>query len=171
MSSRSPAAELSRAQYQEIAERVIRESLGGEGMGLITTADETGVPHATWMATLAISDSHQLVTLTSPDSRKVKNIKVNPNVEWLITGRNFEHLVYLSGTAEIVSEIGEIKEVWKLIDNKDRAFFLDHAASGIGFAVIRTGIQSARLVIPKLKENHKIEFKNSWAAQREVVRG
>ncbi|MEX2580668.1 MAG: pyridoxamine 5'-phosphate oxidase family protein [Verrucomicrobiales bacterium] len=150
---------------QEIIDRartVVFDSMGSGGLGLLSTADDSGFPHATWMATMAPAEERQLVTLTSPDSRKVANIRSNPRVEWLFTGPEKADLVYLSGSAEIVSEMEEVKSYWNLMKEKDLAFFLDHFNTGMGFAIIRTQVESATLVQPQEHQSHELDPSELW---------
>jgi general stress protein 26 len=116
---------------------------------ILTTASPDGRPHATWMATTTSLDFRRLLTLTSPDSCKVANIRRNPHVEWLFTDPGMKQLVYLSGTATILDDIAAIKEAWRLIPDKERAFFLRFFNSGPGFAIVDTAIESVTYCVPE----------------------
>ncbi|MHC4925658.1 MAG: pyridoxamine 5'-phosphate oxidase family protein, partial [Planctomycetota bacterium] len=127
---------------------MLESQTGPGGTGILTTAGGDGVPHATWMGTVVAPRWDQLATITSPDSRKVANIRANPNVEWLFSSTNRAELVYLEGQAEVVTEPREIKRYWKALPDKGRAFFLLYFNSGLGFCVLRTRIEQAVLCLP-----------------------
>ncbi len=146
--SRTATVETSDAK---IAIRDVVESLlEGRGEALFSTASADGKPHATWMATMALpGEGGELVTLTSPTSRKVTNIRENPRIEWLFSDEEKRCLVYLEGEAEIIEDPAEIKRGWAALPDKDRAYFLNFINSGIGFTVISSRIDTATLVIPR----------------------
>jgi len=136
------------------AAALLVDMLENGGLGLLTTADAGGAPHATWMATVAATGTGGIVTLTSPDSRKVRNIEENPRTEWLFTRADKERLLYLSGESEIVESRSEIKRYWGLMREKDQAYFLNHFNSGMGFAIVLTQVNLVTMVFPK--ENRKV---------------
>lgn len=144
------------------AAKVVHTAISSGGLGLLSTASSTGNPHATWMATMGVTEPGELLALTSPDSRKVANILDNPKVEWLFTGEDQKDLVYLSGFARIVTDTKAIKSYWDLMPEKDRAFFLDHFNSGIGFSIILTEINSANLVCPELYQSYTFGAGELW---------
>jgi len=118
-------------------------------LAMLTTASSEGVPHATWMGTIGMPNSSRILTITSPDSLKVRNIRENPSVEWLISRMSRQELLYLRGTAQIVEDVAEQKRYWQEIPGKGQAFFLRYFNTGPGFAIIRTEIESAVLVVPE----------------------
>lgn len=141
------------AQEIEKAADLLFSTLSNSGLGLFVTADAEGSPHATWMATSAATGPCEVITLTSPDSRKVRNIKGNPRCEWVFSGEDKNEILYLNGVATLVTEPGNIKRYWAMMPEKDRAYFLDFYNSGVGFAIVSTRVTSATLVIPR--ENRK----------------
>lgn len=118
-------------------------------LSLLTTASARGAPHTTWMGTLRSLDRGELLTLTSPDSLKVRNIRENPLVECLVSETNRRELLYLHGRAEVVEDVAELKRSWNRIQGKEQAFFLKYFNTGPGFAIIRTRVESVELVIPE----------------------
>jgi general stress protein 26 len=124
---------------------------------LLTTASRDGIPHATWMATMTSFDFRSLLTLTSPDSRKVANIRANPRVEWLFTDAAMKQLVYLEGTATLLEDVAEIKAAWHLIPDKERAYFLSSFNSRPGFAIVETKIESVIYCRPEENRKHDID--------------
>ena len=127
---------------------LLRESNEGNREAILTTASGEGAPHATWMASWCAQDGHEVITITSPDSLKIANIKSNDSVEWLFSNADKTVLVYLRGTAQIVTEVAEVKRWWNEIQDKTRAFFLERYNSGIGVSVIKTQVREAEYVRP-----------------------
>ena len=105
----------------EEAASLLFGGLSDSGLGLLVTADGSGTPHATWMATIAVTNSCEVVALTSPDSRKVSNIAQNPHTEWMFADDEKSKLVYLDGCSEIVSSPEEMRRYWAVLGDKDRA--------------------------------------------------
>jgi general stress protein 26 len=124
---------------------------------ILATASADGQPHATWMATMTSLDFRRLLTLTSPDSCKVANIRRNPRVEWLFTDPRMKQLVYLAGTATVLEDVAAIKEAWRLIPDKERAFFLKFFNTSPGFAIIDTEIESVTFCVPEANEKRMID--------------
>lgn len=147
-----------------LAHRIVFGQLDGEGTGLLVSADGEGRPHATWMATVAATEERQFVTLTSPDSRKVANIRANDKVEWLFSTPDKMQMVYANGTARIILSPEEIRHYWNLMKQKERAFFLDSYNSGMGFAIIRTDVEQVSLVFPEQNRKVEIEPEDFWKA-------
>jgi general stress protein 26 len=125
-------------------------------LAMLTTASAEGVPHATWMGAILAPDPGEVLTLTSPDSLKVRNIRENSAVEWLVSAMSRKELLYLQGHAEIVEEVADLKQCWAQIPGKGQAFFLRYFNPGPGFSVIRTVVESAILVVPE--EFRKVEI-------------
>jgi general stress protein 26 len=149
----------------KIAVRDVVDSLiEGRGEALLITASASGKPHATWMATIALPDAGgRLITITSPTSRKVTNIRENAEVEWLFSDEPKRCLVYLECDAEVVDDPAEIKHGWASLPDKDRAYFLNYINSGIGFAVIASKVRSATLVIPRAGQSYCFQWEEILA--------
>jgi general stress protein 26 len=128
---------------------LVRRVTAGEGDAVLTTVRPDGSPHATWMGTLSANGLHELTTITSPDSEKVANIRDNSQVEWMFTNEEKTVVIYFRGKAELLEGVDEIKAAWEAIEDKRRAFFLAHYNSGIGFAVIRTKVNSIEYCNPE----------------------
>lgn len=152
-------------QDAKIAIRDVVDSLiEGRGEALLTTASADGKPHTTWMATIALPDEGgELVTITSPTSRKATNIRENPVVEWLFTDELKRCLVYLEGKAEVVEDPARVKHGWAALPDKDRAYFLNFINSGIGFAVISSKVQTATLVMPRAGQSYTFAWEEILA--------
>jgi general stress protein 26 len=145
----------------EIKKRIMA-LLSGEGrqrLGLLVTADAHGRPHGTYMGSLALMDLSRLLTMTSPDSRKVRNILENPQVEWLFLGETQEEVLYVQGTARVLQDPDEVEEAWRQMSDKTRAYFLSYQTVGIQFLIFETKIDFFEYRIPLNNEAHRFEPK------------
>jgi general stress protein 26 len=122
---------------------------GGERPGILATVDEHGMPHVRWMATLSLHDWPLLYTIASPVSRKIEHIKRNPRVSWMFSNDELNIIINIRGTARIVDDVAKMQQVWKLLEDKSKAYFLSIAADGAGFAVIETEIEDIDCILPK----------------------
>ena len=121
----------------------------GKQPGVLATVDEHGMPHIRWMATLSLHDFPLLYTITSPASRKIQHIMANPAVSWMFSNEEMNVVVNIRGKARVVNDSGKMQEVWKLLEDKSKAYFLSIATDGPGFAVIETEIEDIDCIVPK----------------------
>ncbi|MDF1813883.1 MAG: pyridoxamine 5'-phosphate oxidase family protein [Verrucomicrobiales bacterium] len=140
----------------ETARKVLNKEVIGDKIALLTTAGAHGQPHATWMATFAFHNGNEIITLSSPDSLKVKNIAKNHHVEWLFTSSDFTYLIYFTGKAKLNHDPKIMKQHWNLLPDKSRAYFLEGYNSPPGFITICTSIEKAVLSIPT--ESRSVEL-------------
>jgi len=137
------------AKHAEYVIDLAKKLAGGERPGVLATVDEHGMPHVRWMATLSLRDWPLLYTITSPASRKVQHIKRNPGVSWMFSNDELNIIINLRGKARISSDAGKMQQVWKLLEDKSKAYFLSIAADEAGFAVIETEIEEIDCILPK----------------------
>ena len=121
----------------------------GKRPGVLATVDETGKPHLRWMATLSLEEFPMLYTITSPLSRKIEHINRNPEVSWMFANEDMTTIINISGKARITDDFAKMNHIWKLLEDKSKAYFLNIATDGPGFAVIETEIEDIECVIPK----------------------
>ncbi len=57
--------------------------VNGRHPGILATVDLNGRPAVRWMSTFAFDEFPVFHTLTAPDSRKVKEIELRPEVNWM----------------------------------------------------------------------------------------
>ncbi|MFT5465813.1 MAG: general stress protein 26 [Verrucomicrobiales bacterium] len=135
--------------------KVVRDS----GLGVLTTADDSGKPHATWMGSVgAPQDLSEIFTITGPSTDKIANVRKNPNAEWMFASPAKESIVYLSGKIEIVDAESDRWSYWNKVPNKSQAFFLRYYDEAGGFAVLRMGVE--RVVFCKPMAFRKIVLKD-----------
>ena len=144
---KSPSKEA--AKHAEYVIDLAKKLASGERPGVLATVDEQGMPHMRWMATLSLHDWPLLYTITSPTSRKIQHIKRQPRVSWMFSNDELNIIINIRGTARIVDDVGKMQRVWKLLEDKSKAYFLSIAADGEGYAVIETEIEDVECLLPK----------------------
>jgi general stress protein 26 len=152
MTSASDSFKSSNGPAKKHAEYVIdlaKKMADGKRPGVLATVDENGMPHIRWMATLSLCDFPLLYTITSPISRKIQHIVDHPQVSWMFSNEELNVIVNIRGKARIVSESGKIQQVWKMLEDKSRAYFLSISTESAGFAVIETEIEDIDCIVPK----------------------
>ena len=144
-----PSNPLHAKAHGEHVIRLAKRLANGTRSGVLATVDGDGMPHLRWMATLSLNDFPHLYALTSPTSRKIEHIYSNPHVSWMFTGESSSVIVNLCGTASILTEKSEVNRIWRMIEDKSNAYFLDLDSVNGGVAVIDTVIEDMECVIPR----------------------
>lgn len=125
--------DISRAAYEVVT---------GTRQAIFATADDQGAPHATWMTADVTPDLEEVVSITAPISRKVADLRRNPQAEWMFATPSMESLVYLSGPTRVL-EGDAAKRHWDKMPGKLHAYYRkycdidDHTR----FVVIRTSVE------------------------------
>lgn len=70
-------------------------------IGVMTTVDEHGQPHARWMTSVARDGIKSLITLTALSTRKVAQLEADPRVCWMFTAPDYDDVVTLYGSVSI----------------------------------------------------------------------
>jgi len=99
-------------------------------VGLLTTADKDGWPHATWMNFQNKGYLDEIFTITAPNTLKVANLRANPRTEWMFSHPNFnaESIVYVTGETHII-EGDAVQPWWDAMPGKSAAFFRRYCES------------------------------------------
>lgn len=64
--------------------------------------------------------------------------------------------------SEVVHDPVDIKRYWTSMVDKDRAYFLNHYNSGLGFVVLLTRVSSGSLVFPRGNRKVAISPSDLW---------
>lgn len=128
---------------------LMRNLIDGQHPGLLTTVDERGHPRARWMATFAFERFPHIHTLTSPDSRKLAQIAETPYVNWTFSNQDLSLILNLSGTARVVTDKMLIRRVWRQIQDKSHAYFLNNFREKPGFVVLETTVTEIECCLPQ----------------------
>lgn len=123
--------------------------VNGSHPGVLSSVDQHGKPEARWMATLSFDEFPIFYTLTSPDSRKVEQIKHHPDVNWMFSNHDLSLILNLIGKARVLTDTPTLKRVWKQIEDKSQAYFLNQYSKGAGFVVIETTVEVIECASPK----------------------
>ncbi|HEX4140179.1 MAG TPA: pyridoxamine 5'-phosphate oxidase family protein [Candidatus Methylacidiphilales bacterium] len=135
--------------HAEHVVRLARQLADGKRPGMLATVDSAGTPHMRWMQTLSLDQFPHLYALCSPSSRKVAQIRAQPRVSWIFTSETGNMVVHISGRAAILTEPAEVNRIWRLIEQKENAYFLDLKAGAEGVAVIDTLVDEIDCAVPK----------------------
>jgi general stress protein 26 len=157
------------AKHAEYVIDLAKKLADGKRPGILATVDEQGMPHLRWMATLSLRDWPLLYTITSPTSRKVEHIKNNPNVSWMFSNEELNVIINIRGKARIATDLGKMQHVWKLLEDKSKAYFLSIATDGPGFAVIETEIEDIDAVVPKYDIKFQAHSVDLGSASRDLA--
>jgi len=125
------------AELWRTASRLVADS----HLGILTTADAAGLPHAAWMNMLTDSTMQEVVTITAPTTQKATNLRANENGEWMVATPSLETIVYLSGPTRIL-EGDEARQCWDRMPGKSKAYFRHFCDEDdfTKFAVLRTQV-------------------------------
>ncbi len=136
--------------------RLLASGSNPQTTAIFTSVDPEGWPHAAWMGSTVSADMRRIYSLTSPDSRKVRNIRDNGRGEWMWVDASRETVLYLRGTTSLIEDAAELKRIWALFPDKSRSYFLSYFNTTPGYAVISTEIEEIECLMPR--ENQRARF-------------
>lgn len=121
-------------------------------VGMLTTVDEAGVPHARWMgSSLAAGSLSTLYTLTGKQTRKLAQIRANPNVCWVFSSPDYQEVVTLWGQAQVLDAPSAVQSVWDRLVDAARAYCMSTIEGEPEFAIIQTNVREGEIICPKLE--------------------
>ncbi len=100
-------------------------------VGILTTADKEGRPHATWMNFQTTGYLDEIFAITAPTTQKVANLRENPHTEWMFSHPDFaaESTVYVTGETRLI-EGDAVQPWWDALPGKSRSYFRQYDDSG-----------------------------------------
>ncbi|HEY5895599.1 MAG TPA: pyridoxamine 5'-phosphate oxidase family protein [Chthoniobacterales bacterium] len=122
--------------------------VNGRHPGILCTVDQEGKPAVRWMSTLSFDEFPIFHTLTSPNSRKVGQIQQHPDVNWMFSNSDKSLILNLIGKAKVLTETRTLKRIWKKVEDKSHAYFLQEYAKAPGFVVIETSVTAIECSSP-----------------------
>jgi len=128
---------------------VIRQLISGSHPGIFATVDRDHRPHIRWMASLSFEEMPWVYTLTSSESRKIRQIESNPHVTWMFCNADLSLILNLEGEAKVCRDTATLKRAWKQIRHKEQAYFLHSGMENENVVVIGTKIKSVECCTPK----------------------
>ncbi len=128
--------------------QILNDLLKVHHEGILSSVDELGRPHSAWMGVLCSHDYQYLITVTSPDSDKVANVRKNPHVEWMLASADRLKIMYFEGVAETVMD-EQLKEQYiQMVPPESRQFFMKYYHNTGEYVVIRTRIDHVVYCMP-----------------------
>lgn len=119
------------------------------GRAVLSTVDEEGAPQSRWMvAGMLRGAPGYIYAVTSPDSRKVREIRINPRVSWLLASEDFREVMSVVGDATIVDNPSLESVVLEAIGDRLATFWRVNAARG-DVVVIETAVRAIDRLVPE----------------------
>jgi general stress protein 26 len=127
--------------------------------GVLATTDDTGQARLRWMTpTLLPGRAGTIYAVTTPDSHKVQDLTVNPNVEWMIQSPHLGEIVNLRGIAHAIDNPALRTEIVETIGRKLTTFWKVNPAH-TEFVVLETVIIEARYFQPMKEIRESVRFR------------
>lgn len=123
--------------------------IDGHHPGILSTVDAAGRPHLRWMSTLAFDDFPNLYTLTSPNSRKLVHLAERPLVSWMFSNEDLSMVLTLSGPAKVLYDKRDRARIWKLVEDKSHAYFLNNFGNKPEYVVLQTTVDEIECTLPR----------------------
>ena len=120
---------------------------------VMATVDNDGNPHIRWMIPTVLMGSPGLIyAVTSPDAKKVDDLKANQKSEWLIQKRDLGEILNVSGPTRVLDNPSLMAQVVEKLGRKIQ-FFWKYNAETYDFHVIEVSIENG--VYYKPARGHK----------------
>ena len=111
-------------------------------IGILSTVDEKGVPHARWMTPVFIPRlKGALYAVTSAGNEKVRHLAKNPNVAWIFQSKSLDRIATVTGKAFVVKDPALSAEVLEVIGPRLQVFW-KHSGDPKKLVVVETVIES-----------------------------
>jgi general stress protein 26 len=89
-----------------------RETVLKKAPFVLATVDETRAPCMRWMGDLVLEEPMTVFMSAMKTSRKIAQIKENPNAQLLFQDHGFKTVVTLFGTCELDDSVDRRKQLW-----------------------------------------------------------
>jgi general stress protein 26 len=130
----------------------------GHTCAVMASVDENRRPHARWMGAVCFHAPGSLLAITSPDSRKIVQLRGNASVEWVFHDPERNEVLTLDGAAEIIEDLAQLKQLWNLFPDKSKAYFLKEDLHGPGFIILETKIEAVEWIAPRQHLSLRVPF-------------
>jgi general stress protein 26 len=123
-------------------------------LGMLTTVDADGAPHARWMGAAAMGGGlREIYTLCGRDTRKVTQITNNPNVCWVFSNDDHTGVVTLHGRAEILSAPMVSQKIWDRLVDCARTWAMNALSDDahLEFVTVKTVVSRVEILSPRRK--------------------
>lgn len=106
-------------QIKDVARTLIEES---KDLFILSTVDDDGCPHSRYMGAMVREGEFEFLLPTHMESRKVAQIRQNPNAQVVFASRDYACVVTLSGSARTGVPVQKKAEVWEKIPGLKQHF-------------------------------------------------
>lgn len=145
---------MNRTAMMSKIETILRES----GAGVLTTVGEDGTPSSRWMTPAVLKGRPgALYAITSPHSRKVRELRQNPAAEWLLQVPSLNEVVTLRGRVNVVDNPSFKNEVLDAVARRLHVFWRINVER-TDMVVLETVIEEAGYFVPMKAERATVSF-------------
>ncbi|MCC7409124.1 MAG: pyridoxamine 5'-phosphate oxidase family protein [Phycisphaeraceae bacterium] len=123
-------------------------------LGLLTTVDPDGLPHARWMGASSVTGGlREVYTLTGSSTRKIAHLHANPNVCWVFSAPDYSTVVTLQGRAEVLTSPNVAQAVWDRLVECARTWCMSALSNqdNLEFITIKTHVDHIEIISPRLQ--------------------
>ncbi|MEM9022080.1 MAG: pyridoxamine 5'-phosphate oxidase family protein [Planctomycetota bacterium] len=147
--------ELTDDQVISAARLVIAEQF----VGVMTTVDAAGTPHARWMGGAVEGEGlSSLLAVSARGARKLDQLADNASVCWLFSDSHNDEVVTLIGTATILEEQTLAGPAWDAVQNATKKYAMNllSEAENLWFVGIETTVTQIEYMNPKRGLTHPV---------------
>ncbi len=121
-------------------------------LGVMTTIDEHGYPHARWMTAVTNDNLRTLMTLTAAGTRKVEHLRRCDKVCWLFQEEGQSDVVLIKGRAEVTPGAVAAHEGWDRMAQVARQYAAGPLSdeAHLELLAILTRVETIELLSPRL---------------------
>jgi len=121
-------------------------------LGVMTTVDERGYPHARWMTAITNDNLRTLLTLTAAGTRKVEHLRRCDKVCWLFQEEGQSDVVLLKGRATVEPSAVAAHESWDRMAQVARQYAAGPLSDDahLELLAILTHVETIEVLSPRL---------------------
>lgn len=140
---------------QQVLSEAVR-IVGNHPLGLMTTVDADGRPHARWMGTATADGIRRIYTLSGRNARKIEHVRRNPAVCWVFSSPEYDDVATLYGQARILDAPTVSQAAWDRLANAARDYAMSALSddANLEFCAVETMVETVELVSPRLDIFH-----------------
>ncbi len=136
----------------ELLSRAVR-IVDQAGVGMLTTVDAEGWPHARWMSAMSRDRLRTLHTLSAKETRKMTQLAGNPKVCWVFSTADMTDTVQLMGQVRVHNHGLAAQRVWDELAQAVRTYVAGPLSDDahLEMVVLETIIERIEITSPALK--------------------
>ena len=137
---------------------VLGDTLDESHTGILATSDAEGQPSMRWMTPVIIPSSPGLLfAVTSKKFDKCKDLKANPNAQWMIQTKTLTKIITVSGQVNLIDNPSFKARVLEAIGPRLRVFW-NVNENPEDIVVLETVMQEASVFMPMAGKRSAVDF-------------